>query len=118
MALAQEQIDELKSCYSNLAAVDDGEKNLILISPLPLPPGCDPQEVDGLLCPFPRDNYPSRLFLSKKITHKGPGQNWNADGVLIAGRKWWAVSWHTHNENQRFLGMVTAHLQAFQCKQS
>ena len=73
------------------------------------------------LCPFPRDGYPSRLFLSAKITHKGQGVNWNADGVMIAGRKWWAVSWNpfknkqpNQDVNQRLLGMVTAHLQAFQ----
>lgn len=114
MAFDQDQIDELKSCYPNLGAVDDGEKSFILISPLLLPAGCVPQVVDGLLCPFQRDGYPSRLFLSAKITHKGKGQNWNADGVMIAGRKWWAVSWHTHKDNQRLLGMVTAHLLAFQ----
>jgi hypothetical protein len=100
-------------------AVDDGGASFILISPLPLPEGCEPQIVDGLLCPSLRDGYPSRLFLSAKITHKGPGQNWNPQtSVLIAGRQWWAVSWHTHNDNQRLLGIVTAHLQAFQCKRS
>jgi hypothetical protein len=121
MAFDQDQIDELKSCYPNLGAVEDGEKSFILISPLPLPVGCVPQVVDGLLCPFLRDGYPSRLFLSAKITHKGQGQNWNADGVMIAGRKWWAVSWNplknkqpNQDVNQRLIGMVTAHLQAFQ----
>lgn len=113
MALEQEQIEELKSCYPNLGEIPDGENSFILISSLTLPDGCDPQVVDALLCPFKRDNYPSRLFLSAKISHKGSGQNWNADGVVIAGRKWWAVSWDTKTPNQRLLGMVTAHLQAF-----
>ena len=57
MAFDQDQIDELKSCYPNLGAVEDGEKSFILISPLPLPVGCVPQVVDGLLCPFLRDGY-------------------------------------------------------------
>ena len=118
MALDQDQIDELKSCYSNLAVVEDGGTNYILIPSLPLPTGCNPESVGALLCPTPRDRYPSRLFLTEKIAHNGPGINWNANGVMIAGRQWWAVSWHTHNNNQRLLGMVTAHLQAFTCKQS
>ena len=117
MPFDQEQIDELKSCYPNLNALDDGGQSYILISPLCLPLGCDPDQVDGLLCPSQRDGYPSRLFLSVKVKHKGPGQGWNPqDGLIIAGRQWWAVSWHTHRENQLLLGMMTAHLQAFQCK--
>jgi len=118
MTIDQEQVEELRSCYPNLMAVEDAGQTFVLISPLPLPSGCEPKTVDGLLCPFLRDNYPSRLFLSAKVSHSGQGQNWNAVGVMIAGRQWWAVSWHTHNNNQRLLGMVTAHLQAFKCKQS
>jgi hypothetical protein len=116
MALDQDQIDELKTCFPNLAAVEDGEQTFILISSLPLPSGCDPQQVDGLLCPFRRDNYRSRLFLSARISHKGPGQNWNANGVIIAGRQWWAVSWDTKTDKQRLLAMIMSHLQAFECK--
>lgn len=113
MSFEQDQIDELKCYYSNLSVVEDAGQRFILIPLLQLPDGCVPQGVEGLLCPSPRDGYPSRLFLSSKIKHNGPGQNWNADGVVIAGKRWWAVSWKTNNNNQRILGMVTAHLQAF-----
>jgi len=118
MEFDQEQVAELKTCFPNLEAVPDGEQKFILISRLSLPPGCDPQEVDALLCPFRRDNYPSRLFLSAKVSHRGQGQNWNAVGVVIVGRRWWAVSWDTKNDKQRLLDMVMAHLRAFECKQS
>lgn len=113
MALDQKQIGELKGCYSNLKLVEDGGSEFILISPLLLPMGCEPKSVDGLLCPFNRDGYTSRLFLSEKITHPGRGINWNADGVLIAGRKWWAVSWKTNQDDLTLLGMVLSHLDAF-----
>jgi hypothetical protein len=113
MALNDEQIKELKGYFPNLMLVEDGEVEFILISPLPLPTGCDPASVDGLLCPSLRDGYTSRLFLSAKVAHKGPGQSWNADGVMIANRKWWAVSWKTNQDKLTLLGMVMAHLQAF-----
>ena len=113
MALDQKQIAELKSCYASLKLVKDGEIEFILISPLLLPLGCNPKSVDGLLCPVNRDCYTSRLFLSEKITHSGRGINWNADGVIIAGRKWWAVSWNTNQENLTLMSMVLSHLDAF-----
>ena len=113
MALDQEQIDELKSCYPEIAAAEDGGTEFILIRNLKLPKGCDPQVVDALLCPTLRDNYTSRLFLSSKVKHSGPAQNWNAVNVVIVNRNWWAVSWNTNADNLRLLGMVTAHLQAF-----
>lgn len=55
MALEQDQIEELKTCYPNLGEVPDGENSFILISALTLPDGCNPQVVDALLCPFKRD---------------------------------------------------------------
>ena len=113
MALDQKQVDELKSYFPNLKLVEEGGFEFILISPLALPPGCTPASVDGLLCPTKRDGYSSRLFLSAKVVHKGPAQNWNANGVLIADRNWWAVSWNTNRENLSLFGMVMAHLDAF-----
>jgi len=116
MAFDQDQVNELKQYYLNLQVVEEGGQPFILFPDLVLPVGCSPQNVQGLLCPMPRDGYSSRLFLSSKVSHGGPGQNWNANGVIIAGKPWWAVSWKTNVNDQRLLGMVTAHLQAFQCK--
>ncbi len=113
MAFDQDQIDELKTCYPEIAAVEDGGTDFIFICNLKLPDGCSPQVVDALLCPSTRSGYSSRLFLSSQVTHSGAGKNWNALGEVIANRKWWAVSWNTNNNSLRLLGMVTAHLQAF-----
>jgi hypothetical protein len=118
MVFEQNQVGELKRYYSNLQVVEEGGQKFIFFPNLKMPLGCNPQTVEGLLCPTPRDGYPSRLFLSTKVTHSGPGQNWNASGVMIVGKQWWAVSWKTNNNDQRLLGMLTAHLLAFQCKQS
>jgi hypothetical protein len=113
MSLDLRQVEELKGYYSDLKLVEDGGVEFIFISPFPLPAGCSPTLVDALLCPSKRDGYPSRLFVSAKIEHKGPGQNWNPQtAAIIAGRQWWAVSWKTA-DNQTLLGMVLAHLEAF-----
>ncbi|HEX3718946.1 MAG TPA: hypothetical protein VH595_13335 [Verrucomicrobiae bacterium] len=113
MPLDPKQVEQLKGFYPCLSMLADGGVEFVLISPLMLPEGCSPASVDGLLCPTLRDNYSSRLFLSALVTHTGPGQNWNAAGVIIAGRKWWAVSWNTQAQNQTFLEMLLSHLRAF-----
>src|ERR1043165_6832870 len=103
----QKQVDVLKTLYLTLATAEEGDFAFILIDPLKLPDGCQPQEVKGLLCPTQRDGYPSRLFLSEKVQHRGKGQNWNpTDGSMILGQKWWAVSWKTTRSNQTLLEMV------------
>ena len=108
------QVEELKRCYPEPKLLEDGGVDFILISPLHLPPGCNPGLVDGLLCPSPRDGYTSRLFVSAKVVHKGPGQNWSPqDGVVLVSRRWWAVSWKTNQDKLTLLGMVMAHLDAF-----
>jgi hypothetical protein len=113
-----DELNELKRLYPEISAQDEGGQTLILIANLKLPEGCTPAVTDALLFPVPRDGYPSRLYLSQKITHKGEGQNWQpATGSIIGNRQWWAVSWNTHQPKQSLLAMVTAHLQAFVCKE-
>lgn len=119
MSFDETQIKELKSLCPSLMGVEDGGTAYISIPKLKLPNECAPEVVDALLCPSTRDGYNSRLFLSEKVNHKGPGQNWNPnDGVIIANRRWWAVSWNTNAEKLRLLQMVLNHLDAFTCKQS
>ncbi len=110
----EDQIDALKSVYPTLGTAEEGSFKFILIEGLKLPEGCEPRTINGLLCPTERDGYPSRLFLSAKIAHRGPGQNWNpANGSTILGQNWWAVSWKTTRSNQTLLEMVLDHLGAF-----
>ena len=64
--------------------------SLNLIENLHLPDGCQPQIVDALLCPTPRDGYQSRLFFSVQIT--GQARNWNGN-IRVLERNWFAISW-------------------------
>lgn len=110
----QEQIDCLKTLYPGLSMAEEGGLSFILIENLKLPEGCEPRVVKGLLCPMKRDGYPSRLFISAKVSHKGKGQNWNpTNGCVILGQQWWAVSWKTTQPDQTLSQMVLDHLLAF-----
>jgi hypothetical protein len=124
MAFPQEEVDELKQSFTQLSVVTEGGTEFIVIPSLALPEGCEPREADALFCPTPRDGYVSRLFLSTKVIHKGPGQNWNANGVRICNRAWWAVSWNTIQPNaqpqppQRLAAILAQQLDAFRCKRN
>lgn len=59
---------------------------------LALPQSWTPSPCDVLFCPEPRDGYESRLFFASKLS--GPRElNWNANGVRIMERNWFAFSW-------------------------
>ncbi len=106
-----EQIAALKTLYPQLSAAEEGGKPYLRIEGLKLPDGAIPQIVTALLCPVP-ESYQSRLYLDTKITHPGKGTNWNANGVVILGQKWWAVSWQT-KPNLTLVEMMLTHLDAF-----
>ena len=107
------QIETLKALFPNIEVAEEGGTRFILITGVMLPDGCEPREVEALLCPSERDGYPSRLFLSHKVTHRGRGTNWNPHaGAMILGRLWWAVSWKTR-PGQTLSEMVLDHLGAF-----
>lgn len=113
MSFATNEIDELKQCFDGLSACAEGGISFLLIPSLSLPAGCDPAVVDALLCPSQRDGYSSRLFLSTKVAHRGRGQNWNSNDVMICGRRWWAVSWKAQESRKRLSAILAAHLEAF-----
>jgi hypothetical protein len=119
MTFPADEVNELKRCYSGLAAAEEGGVEFIRIPELRLPPGCEPAVVEAMFCPHGRgDGYASRLFLSAKVDHKGRGQNWNAAGIMILGKQWWAVSWNAAPANSqpvkpRLAAVLAAHLEAF-----
>lgn len=102
----------LKGAFPDLALGTESGTEFILIRGLALPEGCNPGKLDALLCPTPRDGYPSRLYLEQKISHPGLGTNWNANGVQILGRSWWAVSWKVETSDSP-LSILLNHLRAF-----
>jgi hypothetical protein len=110
----KDQIAAVKAAYPDISVAEEGKVNFLLIEKLKLPDGCNPRVVDALLCPAARDGYPSRLFLSQKISHRGPGQGWNPNhAVVILGRQWWAVSWKTDGKEKPLMGMIMDHIGAF-----
>jgi hypothetical protein len=108
MQLPQDQIDELTSLYSNVSRSTEGGTNFIFIPNLALPSGCQPEKVDALLCPSPRDGYPSRLFFSQKIACGG-SPNWNANDVRILDRNWFAYSFKVPS-GIRLAQLIASHL--------
>lgn len=113
MSFPDDQIQELKACFPNVAIGKEGDIEYLLLPQCQLPDGCEPPVLDALLCPTSRDGYPSRLFFAEKVIHKGKGQNWNPKkSVVILGREWWAISWKIAHGNERLLSKVIAHEEA------
>ena len=111
MNTADEQLDELTRLFPDVEeAVEDGVRYFLILG-FRLPPGRIPEQVDALLCPSPRDGYPSRLFLAQPVMG-GRGSNWNSANVRILERNWFALSWRV-NPTLRLAQMVAAHLEAF-----
>ena len=110
MDFPDDQIAELKALFPGVARDDEGEQAFFLIPQLVLPDGCNPQQVDALLCPSARDGYPSRLFFAAQVASKR-SRNWGKNEVRILERNWFAYSWKV-KETLRLAQMVAAHLEA------
>jgi len=86
----------------------------VFLPKLRLPDGCEPHEIDALLCPHPIDGYSSRLYFFARIQPAGKvnttALNWNAS-VLILERTWHAHSWRTPPD-LRPVQMIAIHLKA------
>lgn len=110
--LNENEVEELKQAFrTGLKGFMEGGLPFIFIEKLQLPDGCSPAAEDALLCPQQRDGYPSRLFFASQI-QAPTSPNWNAHGVRIGDRNWYAVSWKV-DTNLRLLQLVAAHLRAF-----
>lgn len=108
MSFPVDQVEELKAIFSNVSSAEEGGVTFFFIPSLELPPGCRPEQVDALLCPTLRDGYHSRLFYAAQV--QSPTQrNWNASGVRILERTWYAFSWKVP-ENLRLAQMISIHL--------
>ncbi len=108
MEFPPDQIEELKILADGVASAEEGGFAYLLLPSLQLPPGCSPEKVDALLCPVPRDGYPSRLFFAQQITSREQ-RNWNVTGVRILEGNWYAFSWIVP-AGLRLAQLVGAHL--------
>lgn len=110
-----EQVDrgsqELLGHCKRVSIAVDGQETIYLLEYLRLPVDCSPAEVDVLLCPFPRDGYPSRLYFAQQINCSFQ-RNWNFYGI-VAGRHWYAFSWKVEPANLTLRKILLGHLEGF-----
>lgn len=111
MNFDKKQIEDLKRIAPNLSKAEEGGYSFILIEGLFLPSNCNPNKVDALLCPSPKDGYQSRLFLEAKVNGCSPSLNWNGY-IRVLDRNWHAISWQTLS-NLTLSQMLLTHLNAF-----
>lgn len=111
MEQPKEQIEELKRYCNGLSLLAEGGTDFFHLAGLRLPDGCTPSVCDGLLCPVPRDGYPSRLYLSAKVGCPFE-RNWNANDVRIAEKNWFAFSWKVEPTPPTLVQILLAHLAA------
>lgn len=107
MQFPDEQIKELEEVCKDVRQVEEGGLDYFYMPTLTLPNGCNPSVVEAMLCPVPRDGYPSRLFFSVMVKTPFP-RNWNANGVRIMERQWYAFSYK--NVTGTLLQMLGTHL--------
>lgn len=86
------ELRELEQTCLSAREYTEFDKTYILLSQLRLPDGCTPSVADALLCLSARDGYPTRLYLSQKVSCKN-SVNWNGQNVPILQRTWFAYSW-------------------------
>jgi len=112
MEYPKEQIEDLKRYCKKLSAVTEGGVTFLYLEGLRLPAGCQPAECDALLCPEPKDGYPSRLYFSSQI--QGPyTRNWNVSNARIVERNWFAFSWRVEMANPTLSQLLIGHLNGF-----
>jgi hypothetical protein len=112
MSFPQDEVDELKQLFPGISSAAEGGIEYFLIPSLRLPQGCDPETVDALLCPLPRDGYPSRLFLGQ-LVRCSSNPNWNKQNERILERNWFAFSFKVR-PGLRLAQLVASHLKGLQ----
>jgi len=108
----EDQVDELRQVCSEVLVSQESGVKYYLLKDLKLPAGCDPAATDALLCPTPRDGYPSRLFFAQRIASPKT-QNWFNGSHRILDRNWFVYSWRLDVPGQRLAQMLANHLRAF-----
>ncbi len=112
MEYPKEQIDELRPYCSKISVLTEGSIVFLYLEGLRLPDGCQPSVCDALLCPVPRDGYPSRLYLSAQVTSRYT-RNWNVSNARIGERNWFAFSWTVKLPSPTLVQILLSHLTGF-----
>lgn len=110
MDFPADQVAELKRLWPGAQRADEGGITYLLLPDLALPDGCSPARIDALLCPTPRDGYPSRLYFAGAVQSPTP-LNWAGQSYIL-GRTWRVFSWRVDEPGLRLAQLVMAHLRA------
>ena len=107
-----DEVTELqKICAQVVQATRDAGCLFLYLGTITFRVGSRTESVEALLCPMPREGYPSRLYFSRQVAKAG--LNWNGN-LFLLGKNWYAVSWMLPKEKFRLAEMVALHLRAFQ----
>lgn len=112
MEYPKEQIAELKRYCRGVSALPEGDETFLQLEELRLPAGCDPPICNALLCPVTRDGYPSRLYLSARVSSPFD-RNWNVTDARIGEKNWFAFSWKAELPGATLAQILVAHLNGF-----
>jgi hypothetical protein len=102
----------LDAISTDINAFTDAGQRYIHVPTLRLPVGCTPTGVAALICMDTRDGYPTRLFLSEKVTTTARELNWNTTAA-IAGKTWHSFSWNYVPSSPRPVEVLIGHVAAF-----
>jgi len=103
------EIGKLRSFYPGAEQWEEGGAILAFIPGIRVPRENDTIEVNGLLWPYSRDGYSTRLFLDRKIP-ASKANNWNP--FTICGETWWACSWNQVPASLPWIEILANHLRA------
>ena len=106
--IVAEQIAELTALCERAVEMIESGQNYVYLPRLTLPEGCQPSQVEALLCLHGRDGYSTRLFLSQPVP--GRGQNWTVHRIL--DRTWHTCSWQNVSAQLRPAQILAEHLRA------
>lgn len=106
MSVSDVQLNELQVIAPGATIVEEAGVSYVYMPCLKLPPGCEPQEVEGLLRPGAGpDGYTSRLFLSHQFLEKG--RNWTQHRILE--KTWFTFSFNGVPSDTRLIEMLVNH---------
>lgn len=108
----EDQVAGLKEYCKKVSLLEECGVTFLFMEELRFPEGCSPNVCNGLLCPVPREGYPSRLYLSCKVSCPYE-KNWNVSEARIGEWNWYAFSWKVERPNLTLPELLIAHLSGF-----
>ena len=104
--VSMEHLEEFNLVCSGARGMSEGGLEFIHLPLLKLPEGCNPAQIEALLCLSSHSGYSTRLFLAAPVS--GRGNNWTTHCVL--GRTWHTWSWNHIPNTLRPMQILAEHI--------